>query len=200
MAHVIARDSTARWGTRGQESREDVVRLGLWIFLATVTMLFAAFTSAYIVRRSSGDWRPVALPSLLVFNTAVLLLSSGAVEAARWSGTRNRWHAAGVAFGAAVGLGFGFLLAQWAAWGQLAAAGVYLPTSPHASFFYMMTGAHALHVLAALALLTWTAVATWIGRGLSARREWDLLMSVCRTFWHYLGAVWVYLLIFLSVY
>jgi cytochrome c oxidase subunit 3 len=200
MAHMIAGESTLRWGARERESRDDVVRLGLWIFLATVTMLFAAFTSAYIVRRSTGDWRPVALPSLLWINTVVLLASSAAVEVARWSGERDRWRGASVAFGAAVGLGVGFLLGQWLAWGQLAAAGVYLPTSPHGSFFYMMTGAHALHVLAALALLAWTAVATWTGRGRRARREWRLLMSVCRTFWHYLGAVWVYLLLLLSVY
>src|SRR4051812_27587073 len=41
--------------------REDQLKLGLWLFLATVTMLFAAFTSAYIVRRSGTDWRAVAL-------------------------------------------------------------------------------------------------------------------------------------------
>lgn len=200
MAHVIAGDSSAGWSGHEQESREDVVRLGLWIFLGTVTMLFAAFTSAYIVRRSSGDWRPVALPSLLWLNTAALVLSSGAVEGARWWGERGRWRAASIAFGAAVGFGLGFLVGQWFAWGQLAAAGVYLPTSPHASFFYMMTGAHAVHVLAALALLVWTAVATWTGAGRRAPRQWRLLMSVCRTFWHYLGAVWVYLFFFLSVY
>lgn len=200
MAHLIAGESTARWGAGERQHRDDVVRLGLWLFLATVTMLFAAFTSAYIVRRSTGDWRPIALPSLLWINTAVLVLSSVAVEVARWSGERDRWRAASVSCGAAVGLGVGFLVGQWMAWAQLAAAGVYLPTSPHGSFFYMMTGAHALHVMAALALLAWTAVATWAGRGRHARAEWRLLMSVCRTFWHYLGAVWVYLFLFLSVY
>jgi cytochrome c oxidase subunit 3 len=199
MAHVIAGDSTARWGAPERESRDDVVRLGLWIFLATVTMLFAAFTSAYIVRRGTGDWRPVALPSLLWLNTAVLVLSSGAVEVARWSGERIAGEAS-VAFGA-----------PWArrrippgTVARLGPARRGRCASAHelrtASFFYMMTGAHALHVLAALALLVWTAIATWTGRGQHARREWRLLMSVCRTFWHYLGAVWVYLLFFLSVY
>jgi cytochrome c oxidase subunit 3 len=200
MAHVIAGDSSAQWRERERQTREDVVRFGLWIFLATVTMLFAAFTSAYIVRRSTGDWRPVALPSLLWVNTVVLVLSSAAVEAARWAGGRNRWRPASVAFGVAVGLGVGFLVGQWLGWKQLTAAGVYLPTSAHGSFFYMMTGAHALHVLAALAVLAWTAVATWSGMGQRRPREWRLQMSVCRTFWHYLGVVWVYLLVFLSVY
>src|SRR5262249_47737234 len=56
--------------------REDQIRLGLWMFLGTVTMLFAAFTSAYIVRRSGSDWHQVALPSILWLNTAVLAASS----------------------------------------------------------------------------------------------------------------------------
>ena len=66
--------------------RDDQLKLGLWMFLATVTMLFAAFTSAYIVRRSGSDWRPVALPSVLWWNTAVLAASSVAVEIANWYG------------------------------------------------------------------------------------------------------------------
>ena len=62
--------------------REDQVRLGLWMFLGTVTMLFAAFTSAYVVRRSGSDWRQVALPQILWVNTLVLAASSVALEAA----------------------------------------------------------------------------------------------------------------------
>ena len=171
------------------ESREDVVRLGLWMFLATVTMLFAAFTSAYIVRRSGSDWRPVALPSLLWINTAGARAEqrrarSGAMVgrarslAARERGVRRRaWRSASASS-----------CGQWLAWQQLAAAGVYLPTSPHGSFFYMMTGAHALHVLAALAVLAVGGAGDLDGpgRGTRAARRGGCSMSVCRTFWHYL--------------
>src|SRR5215510_7374424 len=70
--------------THAALAREDQVRLGLWMFLATVTMLFAAFASAYVVRRSGSDWRPVALPSILWWNTAILAASSAAVEIAAY--------------------------------------------------------------------------------------------------------------------
>ena len=72
--------------------REDQLKLGLWMFLATVTMLFAAFASAYVVRRSGSDWLHVPLPSILWWNTLVLAASSVAVEAANWLGRRKGLH------------------------------------------------------------------------------------------------------------
>ena len=159
--------------------RDDQVKLALWMFLATVTMLFAAFTSAYIVRRSGSDWRHVALPSILWVNSGILVASSVAVEFAQWQGARGRQRPATAAMLVACALGLGFLAGQVVAWRQMVAGGVYLPTSPHSSFFFMLTGAHAVHVVAALAVLAWGT--------------WTLRLSVCRTFWHYLGGVWLFL-------
>jgi len=178
--------------------REDQLKLGLWMFLATVTMLFAAFTSAYIVRRSGSDWRHVALPSILWLNSLVLAASSVAVEIANVRGTRTAWRSSAAAMVMAFALGIVFLAGQVVAWRQMVSAGVYLPTSPHSSFFFMLTGAHAVHVIAALAVLGWGAVATLSG----ARdpRAWTSRMSLCRTFWHYLGGVWLFLFALVSLY
>jgi cytochrome c oxidase subunit 3 len=178
--------------------REDQVTLGLWIFLGTVTMLFAAFTSAYIVRRSGSDWRHVALPSILWLNSLVLALSSGAVEIAIWRGARAAWRSSVIAMLMAVALGIAFLAGQVIAWRQMVAAGIYLPTSPHSSFFFMLTGAHAVHVVAALVVLGWGAAVT-LG-GAESPRIWAARMSLCRTFWHYLGAVWLFLFALVSLY
>ncbi|OFV90356.1 MAG: hypothetical protein A3H95_03585 [Acidobacteria bacterium RIFCSPLOWO2_02_FULL_64_15] len=178
--------------------REDQLRLGLWMFLATVTMLFAAFVSAYIVRRSGTDWRQVQLPAMLWVNTLILAVSSVALEAASRSGFRLRWRQAELAMGAALAGGLGFLAGQFVAWREMMAAGIYLPTSPHASFFFVITGAHALHVVAALAVLTWGAVAT--RSGATDVPAWAARMELCRTFWHYLGAVWLVLFALVSLY
>ena len=189
-AHTMPADAVAL--------REDQLRLGLWMFLATVTMLFAAFTSAYIVRRSGSDWRRLSLPSILWVNTVVLAASSIAVELASRSGRHRRWDRALAAFVAALALGIAFLGGQAAAWRQLVAAGVYLPSNPYSAFFYVLTGAHAIHVGAALAVLAWGAALTRAG----ARdpRAWALRMELCRTFWHYLGGVWVMLFALVSLY
>jgi cytochrome c oxidase subunit 3 len=177
--------------------REDQVRLGLWMFLATVTMLFAAFTSAYIVRRSGSDWHAIALPPILWLNTAILGASSVGLEWAERSGRGNRWTRASVASAGSVLLGVAFVCGQVVAWRQLAAAGVYLPSNPYSSFFYMLTAAHALHVVAALCVLTWSASAT--GDARRDVRAWRHRMEVGRTFWHYLGLIWVFLFLLMTL-
>jgi cytochrome c oxidase subunit 3 len=171
--------------------REDQTRLGLWTFLATVIMLFAAFASAYVVRRSGSDWRHVVLPSRLWMNTAILAGSSLAVELASLAGRRRRRHGAAAGMVLALMLGVAFLLGQWLAWRDLMAAGVYLPSSPHASFFYVLTGAHGVHVGAALIVLSW-GLAVTRSAALDWRR-WQAQTTICRTFWHFLGAVWLLL-------
>jgi cytochrome c oxidase subunit 3 len=168
------------------------------MFLGTVTMLFAAFTSAYIVRRSGSDWLHVALPPILWLNTLILAASSLAVEAGNRYGLKRRWRASAAAFAVALAFGIAFLAGQVTAWHQMVAAGVYLASSPHSSFFYMLTAAHGVHVIAALAVLTWGLVQT---RSAARNpRAWALRTEFCRTFWHYLGGVWVFLFALVSVY
>ena len=174
--------------------RSDQVRLGLWMFLGTVTMLFAAFASAYIVRRSGTDWRPIELPRILWANTLILATSSGALEFARRYANRGCWVSARAALWVTVALGISFIAGQLAAWRALVAAGVFLPTSPHSSFFYMLTGAHGVHVLAALVVLLWGVARTRAARA-GRPSDWATTMSVCRTFWHFLGGVWLFLLV-----
>lgn len=180
--------------------RADVEQLGLLMFLGTVTMLFAAFTSAYIVRKGGMDWQDIPLPSILWFNTAVLAVSSVALESAWSAGSRQRWARANRAFATSIVLGLVFLGGQIAAWRQMAAAGQFLPSNPRSSFFYMLTGAHGVHVVAALAVLFWGAGLTWGGRGRRDPLAWEAAMRLCRTFWHYLGAVWLFLFALVSLY
>lgn len=185
---------------RESAQRDDLVQLGMWMFLATVVMLFAAFTSAYIVRRSASDWAPIELPPILWLNTAVLMFSSIALEGGRFAVRRNNAVAARYALSAAALLGLAFLAGQITAWQELVARGVYVPTSPHSSFFYILTATHGIHVVAALALLTFTV--TRIGnlranrdRGAPAR-----LIGASATFWHFLAAVWLYVLALVSMF
>jgi cytochrome c oxidase subunit 3 len=196
---IIDMKSSASSAVASVALREDQLKLGLWMFLATVTMLFAAFASAYVVRRSGSDWLHVPLPPILWWNTLVLAASSVAVEAAGWlgrpKGRHYSWSTA--AMFVAFALGVAFLAGQAEAWRQLRDAGVYLPTSPHSSFFFMLTGAHAVHVVAALAVLAWGAAGA-----ISIRnpRRWSMRMTICRTFWHYLGGVWLFLFALVSLY
>ncbi len=178
--------------------REETLQLGLWMFLATVAMLFAAFTSAYVVRRSGSDWRTTPLPPILWVNTLVLAASSAALEAGTWFGSRRRWPLATLTLILAGGLGAAFLVGQGVAWGSLAAAGFYLPANPSSSFFYVMTGAHGVHVVAAFVVLLRGVAITLRGDGERDPRGWALSLTLCRTFWHFLLGVWLFVLAVLA--
>jgi cytochrome c oxidase subunit 3 len=163
-------------------------QLGLWIFLGVVAMLFACFTSAVIVRRASGDWRPVALPSSLWLSTAILLASSVTLEWARRAARdvvllsfRNR-------IGATLALALAFVIGQFAAWQQLAASGMLLPTNPHAAFFYILSGLHLAHVLGGVGALLYVSGVAWFGRGFARTG----ILKGAATYWHFMAATWLW--------
>jgi len=181
IAVAADHDVARRWHVR------DV---GLWMFLGTIAMLFAAFTSALIVRRSTGDWADVHLPLILWVNTAVLVISSATLERGRRLGVTDRRRAVPWVAATCV-LGSLFFAGQIEAWRELSRLGFYLPTTPAASFFYVLTGVHVVHLVAAL-----VCVGVLLGRTVSSRasREWPYAAGAVSTFWHFLTGVWIYLL------
>lgn len=168
----------------------------MWMFLATVAMLFAAFSSAYIVRRSGSDWTRIDLPDALWANTLVLCASSVALELGSWGGARRRWNLAVCGLGGALVLGIGFLVGQLRVWQQLQSAGVFLPSSPHGSFFYLLTGAHGVHVVGALAVLGHACLVA-MGSARVEPRGWSNTTTLARTFWHFLLGMWLVVLVLL---
>ena len=169
-------------------------QVGTWILLTAVIMLFAGLSSAYIVLRGVPSWQNIELPSLLWPNTAILLLSSLAIELSRRAIRRNdiqsmkRWLTI-------VGLlGFAFLVGQLAAWRQLVNAGVYLPSTLQSSFFYILTGLHGLHLLGGIVALGIVFVMALKNR-LSAFRHEPL--KLCATYWHVMDGLWIYLFLLL---
>jgi cytochrome c oxidase subunit 3 len=169
------------------------------MFLATVVMLFAAFTSVYIVHRSRADWVPVELPGLLWLNTAVLAASSLAIERGRLRATSGQTKKAAWAAAAATALGLLFLGGQYFVWQTLNAHGVLLPTSAHGAFVYLLTGAHGIHVVAGVVLLGFSAVRM----GFSSQRLDPAslrLLTAAATFWHFLAALWAYVFLLLAAF
>ena len=180
----------------GPHAGWDPARFGLWAFLGTVAMLFIGFTSAYILRRASADWQPLSAPPILWLNTLALLASSATLEIAR---RRLRgWDLSScVRFVLLTGaLGLVFVAGQYVGWQQLAAQGVFLASNPHSSFFYVLTGLHALHLLGGLC---WFVVVLGRLRRLAYLPGEDGL-RLFATYWHFLAGLWVYLLWLLFVF
>ncbi|MBI3933191.1 MAG: cytochrome c oxidase subunit 3 [Acidobacteria bacterium] len=89
-----------------------------------------------------------------------------------------------------LGLGVAFLTGQWAAWSELAAQGIFLPTSPHGSFFYMLSGVHAVHVIGGILALIYVLARRWSCAGNEVAGD---PVNLCATYWHFVAEIWVYL-------
>jgi cytochrome c oxidase subunit 3 len=166
----------------------------IWVGIAAISMSFAAFTSALIVRQgSSTDWRHITLPSVLYLSTLLLMLSSVTLEIARrrvaafMSGQETRADIPKRWLYATLSLGVLFVVGQYLAWLQLRSQGLYLATNPNSSFFYLFTALHALHVLGGLAGL----VRVTRKFGLSTLRRSTL--NATSYYWHFMGVLWLYL-------
>ncbi|MBI2192788.1 MAG: cytochrome c oxidase subunit 3 [Planctomycetes bacterium] len=172
--------------------RSDV--LGLWLTLAGISMMFAAFTSAYVFRHGvSAAWPVIPPPKLTAFNTFLLLLSSAVLEGARRLANSGRTRAGRGLLALAALLGFAFLAGQCIAWRQLARQGITLDTNPHSSFFYMLSGVHGVHAAGGVSALLWLS-----GRACLRKAEWPFhAVGLAAVYWHFVGALWVYLVVLL---
>lgn len=173
---------------------------GMWVVLASITMTFAAFTSALIVRQGgSSDWKHLTLPPILYLNTLVLIVSSVTLEAARrqigayMMGRRDQMPPPSRWLYITLGLGLLFVAGQYIAWLQLRAQGLFLATNPNSSFFYVLTGIHALHVSGGLGGLA--RVIRRLNKSVLRKSTLDATSH----YWHFMGGLWVYLLLLLWI-
>lgn len=177
-------------GFSGAPQPATTAKLGLGVFLAVVSSLFALFLSAYSMRASLGDWRPVPVPNLLWLNTGVLVFSSIALQYAHASARRGSLEDVRTGLMAGGVSALAFIGGQLAAWQQLAAAGYFLASNPANTFFYLLTAVHGLHLAGGVAAL---------GRAsLKARRavgadEVSLSVNLCAIYWHFLLLIWLLL-------
>jgi cytochrome c oxidase subunit III len=198
---VLQETADAAASARVRSANAEAARSGIWVGICAITMSFMAFTSALYVRQgSSADWTHIVLPPILYVNTLALLLSSAALEMSRralvtgsvidLSAVRKglRWLTATLA------LGLFFVAGQYEAWRQLAAQGLYLATNANSSFYYVLTAMHGLHLLAGIAALLFV-----MGRLLAAGRMFRRsTFEATAIYWHFMGVLWLYLLLVLS--
>jgi cytochrome c oxidase subunit 3 len=175
---------------------QRVYPTGMWIALGGILMFFTALASAWVVRKglsTSVTEVPLDIPRLLLtLNTVVLIGSSVALNAARLrlrageAPKFQRW------WYAATALGLIFLAGQLFAWRIMAREGVYLASNPDASFFYLFTAAHAIHLAAGIAGLLTIALKPL--RHLTL----ETATRVAAMYWHFLTAIWLAIFLLLT--
>ncbi len=161
------------------------------IGIISIVMFFMAMASAYLYLRARSErWVPLQLPWIVWVNTAILLMSGGAMELAR-----RRLALADVAqfrklWAVATGLGLLFLIGQLAAWRQFVLAGFYVSTNQASSFFYIFTGLHGLHLLGGLCALLYVAFRKFE----KAKVSRTVAAEVASYYWHFMDGLWIFLL------
>ena len=174
-------------------------QLALNFFLGVASVLFALFGIAYFMRMEvdtssplfcgAGYWETLKEPDLLWLNTSVLILASGVIEWTKREAIAGRLLATKIGLIAGACLTLAFLYGQSAAWASLTNGGYFVDSTPASSFFYLLTGLHALHVIGGL----WV----WLSATLSAfldredPRKIGETVRLCAIYWHYLLVLWL---------
>jgi cytochrome c oxidase subunit 3 len=176
---------------RGAAS-DRAAETGLWLFMAVVATLFMLFLAAYAMRMDTDDWTSIVMPGQLWLSTALLLV--GGVTMQRAASAARALHLARarglLRLGGAAAVAF--LASQLWAWQSLLDQRVGLSGNPAASFFYLLTALHGLHVIGGL--LAWGAVAQAAAASPATEpRRIALLITLCARYWHLLFVVWVVL-------
>ena len=191
---VASRLTAKPWENREQKGDVGAIgispaRIGLWVFMAVVTSLFALFLSAYSMRMHHGvGWCHLTVPRIVWLNTVVLAGASVAMQLASSAVAHGRRPFARMALAAAGVLSIGFLAGQVAAWQAIGPTLYYVQGSPAIAFFYVLTIVHGLHLLGGLYVLGRAAHRFAGGAELVDLRQ---SVSLCATYWHFLLLVWL---------
>lgn len=176
------------------------LKFTLWLLIMSIIMMFAAFTSAYIVRREEGNWLEFDLPQGLLINSIIIVLSSAAMQWAYMAAKKDNLGILKLALAITMGLGTAFLIGQWNVWGELVTNKIFFggaTANPAGSFVYVLTGVHGFHLITGLIFLIIVLISAFKYR---VHAKNLLRIELCTIYWHFLGALWVYLYVFLSLY
>jgi len=177
--------------TATERPQPKPARTGVLVGIAAISMSFAAFTSALVVRQgASPDWQHFRLPTILYFNTLLLVASSFTLETCRRRQPPGRpWLYLTLAFGLL------FVLGQVLAWRNLAGQGLFLATSPSSAFFYIFTALHGLHLLGGVAGLLYALHRLNRAPGPAGAAT----LGAAALYWHFMAVLWLYLLALLAL-
>ncbi|MDP4283318.1 MAG: heme-copper oxidase subunit III [Bacteroidota bacterium] len=177
-----------------QKNRVHPLKYVLWIGLASIVMMFAGLSSAYIVKRNQANWLTFDIPLIFWYSTAVIVLSSITILLSRKAFLdRNmklykRW------LGVTLLLGIAFVLMQYLGFVQLWDSGITVSRNVSFSFLYVIVGLHALHVFGGIVALLVIYLRSFRSR---IKNYSAVPIDLMNTYWHFVDFLWIYLLIFL---
>ena len=168
----------------------------IWVALGVMTMFFAAFTSAYIVRMAEGHWETFALPQIYLYSTITILISSLTLWQAHRLIKHDEVEKSRVWLLLTFLLGAAFLIMQWMGFVDMVSRGIYFVGHVAGSYVYVLAAMHALHVILGLGFIAYVLIASFRYK-VNARR--DVAIYVTSVLWHFLAVLWLYLYLFMHL-
>jgi len=173
-------------------------KFALWLFIVSIVMLFAALTSAYIVKQADGNWLSFKLPSIFAVNTVIIAISSITMHLAYLAAKKDALGRIKWMLLVTVVLGVLFLVGQYISWSELVKNNVYFVSNyASGSFIYVFTGLHGVHLISGIIFLLITFISSL---RLKVHAKKLVQIEMCMTYWHFLGGLWLYLYLFLLFY
>ncbi len=166
----------------------------MWAGCASIVMMFAGLSSAYIVKRNQANWLSFDIPVIFYYSTAVIILSSVTIMLSRKAFiNREMKHYKRWLFLTTI-LGITFVLLQYLGFKQLWASGITLTRNVSFSFLYIIVGLHAVHVMGGVVALVIMYLKSFSRR----RKNYNqIYIDLMNTYWHFVDLLWIYLLFFL---
>ncbi len=165
----------------------------MWIALASIVMMFAGLTSAYIVKSQQASWQGILIPKSFWYSTPVILLSSLTLQMALRSFKDREMNKYRLLIATTLILGLLFVAMQYFGFQELWAGGVTLQGSGAGQFLYVIAGLHGLHVLGGIMALLIIFITAFFGK---TKTYSSIPVEVTAMYWHFVDILWVYLLIF----
>lgn len=173
-------------------------KFALWLFIVSIVMLFAALTSAYIVKQADGNWLSFKLPNIFAVNTVVIAISSITMHLAYLAAKKDALSRIKWMLLITVVLGVLFLVGQYISWSELVNSNIYFVSNyASGSFIYVFTGLHGVHLISGIIFLLITFISSL---RLKVHSKKLVQIEMCMTYWHFLGGLWLYLYLFLLFY
>lgn len=174
----------------------DPIKFNLWLAIIGSTMLFAGLTSAYIVKRAEGGWHDFPIPQQFIYSSVLAILSSLTMQWAWFAAKKDELAQMKIALWSTLVLGLGFIVNQLLGWQVLVNNGlfVFFTDDVAVSFFYVITAMHFIHLLGGIIALIRVLLKSY---KFEIHKTSMRAISMCTTYWHFMGILWIYLYLFL---
>lgn len=168
----------------------------LWVAMGSIVMMFAGLTSAFIVKSHQVNWKSVGLPKVFWFSTIAIIVSSITVAMAVRSFKQRQMSQYRALMGATLFLGIAFVVLQWMGFNALWERQVTFRGAGAGQFLYVIFGLHAIHVIGGVIALIVMFIKAFVGK---VKVYSSIPVEVMATYWHFVDALWIYLLVFFLV-